>query len=302
MINKQLIFIGLFCVGSQLHSEVNNNSNIETTVDFSQGYRRDKLDVTVSKNNQQPTFKAKNRYTSIDVYTSRLAMTLRKNDFFLKGLAGYGNVCQGKFRSQEHINNRYTEFSSNYKASKDLTGDYTADFALTFGKDFSLESGWTISPTIGYGVYIQDFHTNHGKFCIRTSDYENRHGKSNKRRYKATWYSPQLGLNIRKSISETLSGCFNYSFLFPLSYQASGYANGSMKKYSHFEDENKAYKSFGNLATIGLNWNFATNWSLKPEIELMKFYSKGGDSGHIDHLKSVHRTAAEYRVVLGYVF
>ena len=151
-------------------------------------------------------------------------------------------------------------------------------------------------------MYIQDFRGNHGKFSYRESDYENDHGKSTKRRYKATWYSPQLGLNIQKAISKTLSGYFNYSFLFPLSFQATGHANTSMKKLTHFEEVNKSYKSLGNIATVGLNWNFAPNWSLKPEVELIKFYSKGGDSGHLDQLNSVHRTATEYRVALAYAF
>ena len=32
---------------------------------------------------------------------------------------------------------------------------------VTFGKNMLMSDGWSISPTVGYGVYMQDFHTKH---------------------------------------------------------------------------------------------------------------------------------------------
>lgn len=301
MNNKQLILLSLFCVGSQLNAETTQNDDaVKTTFELSQGYRRDKLDLKIARGSGKNFYHSKDQFKDVDVYTSRLAMTVRKNDFFLKGVAGYGNVYDGKLHRSSHYKN--ITYAYDAHKSSHITGDYTADFSLTFGRDFFLANDWSIAPTIGYGVYIQDFHTSRGKFRLRDNQKDKDHGRGTKEKFKATWYSPQLGFNVRKAITSTLSAYANYAFLFPLNYHANAHYNTRNKKGSHYEQENKAFKSFGNIGTVGLDWNFAKNWSLKPEFELMKFYSKGGDSAHQYRFKKAHRTATEYRLVLGYTF
>ncbi len=285
MNNKKIFFLSLFCLSSYLSAEVNQNSDeLQASFELSQGYRRDKLTYNLKTG---PLTRIKYKFKDVDVYTSRLGMTVRKDAYFLKGVAGYGNVYDGKYRID-------TRGGSHGAAH--MTGDYTADFALSLGRDFSLGDGWSVAPTIGYGVYIQDFHT--GRVKWNTFDMYGHRVKLRraKEKYKATWYSPQLGLNLRKAITNTLAAYADYSFLFPLSYHSKA------THRLHYEQDNNAYKSFGNIATVGLDWNFAKNWSLRPEFEFMKFYSKGSKSFERLHFHKAVRTSSEYRLTLNYTF
>jgi len=268
-------FAGLVCAGTMtsVYAQDMNNSNdsLKTSVELSQGYRRDSLKTKVTRDH----FSSKKHYKSIDTWTTRVDCMVEKDDMFMKALVGYGDVYDGKLH--DHSNGGH---HSHHK----VKGDYTADFALNFGKRFSWDNGWSVSPTVGYGVYVQDFHTKHHK----------------KDRQKAVWYSPQFGVCVNKSFNDTLNAYFDYTLLYPLNYQ--GTVHHKHQNKHHKDQENKAYKSAGNIFAIGLDWTFATNWSLKPEIEVMEFFSNGGDSQHRYRLKSADRSSIEYRLVLGYTF
>ncbi|MCE5294779.1 MAG: hypothetical protein LLF94_09245 [Chlamydiales bacterium] len=303
MNNKSYLLAVVFCAVSKLQADAPQNTDqLKTSVELSQGYRRDNLTTKISRHNLDSSYSAKGKYKGVDTYTTRLSMTASKNDFFLKGMAGYGNVYGGKNHEKSTFHGIRTVDS---QLTSHVKGDYTADLNLAFGKDFFLANDWKVSPSIGYGVYVQDFHTHLAKGHYKTSSrYNSQRDKlrgSEKSRLKAIWYSPQFGLSVQKALTNTLSAYANYTFLFPLSYTAKGHDKYRNESY-RYERENKAYKSLGNIGTVGLNWNFAEGWSLKPEVEVMKFFSKGGDSSHKYNLKKVTRSAAEYRLVVSYLF
>lgn len=305
--NNKFLSAVILCAVSKVQAEVpQNQDDLKTTVEISQGYRRDALDVKFSRHDGAQSFHQKNKFKGVDTYTTRLSMTVNKNDFFVKGIAGYGNVYGGKLHQKSTFRDGYR--SKNVHTSSHVNADYTADFALTFGKDFFLANDLQLSPSLGYGVYLQNFHTGRAKgHFVAKQHYPSRRDnrgtyRESKERYKASWYSPQFGLSVRKALTNRLAAYAQYTFLFPLSYHASGSRNLQSKKAYHYEQENKAYKSFGNIGTIGLDWNFAQGWSLKPEFEFMKFYSKGGDSAHRYSFKKAERTSTEYRLVLSYLF
>ncbi len=295
MNNKQLICLGLL-FGSNLVADVKQNDDtLQTSVEVTQGYRRDRLDSKLSVGSGKYSAHLKAHLKDIDVYTTRLGMTARKGDYFLKGYAGYGNVYDGKYHLNAHQKHHSSEHAS---LRSHINGDYTADFALTFGKDFLLNNGWSLAPTLGYGVYLQDFHLKHGKLRLYHNHHKIAHARTSKSHFKGTWYSPQLGLNVQKEITSDLSAYADYSFMFPLNY----HTKIKEKHDDSLSTNNKAYKSFGNIATVGLNWHFAKNWSLCPEFEFMKFYSKGGKFAHKIRQNRTTRTSCEYRLALNYTF
>ena len=298
LICSSLFYLSMFFISTELKADNQSASDLKTTVDFSQGYRREKLNLKLKSKEAAGTIHTKTHFDDIDVYSSRLGITFTKHDYFLKTVLGYGYVYDGKFSTPSVTKNGTS--TERFNMNSDVTGSYTADIALTVGKNFSCGNGWIIAPTIGYGVYMQDFHTNHGKMHYDDNGHK-KHLKGLKHKLKTTWFTPQIGINIKKAITSTLSAHVDYALLYPLNYRATGYYN-TMFKGSRYQQNNKPYKSFGNIATLGLEWNFAPNWSLKPEIELMKFYSKGGDSSHRFDLQSVNRTATEFRIGLGYQF
>ncbi len=284
---KMLFFAGLLCVGSIANIEAAAPSeDFKTSVEVSQGYRRDDLNIKLGHSDRH-----KLHFKHVNVYTTRLDVILEKDDYFLKALAGYGDVCSGKLhrgRDHHHGHGHHNDHHRN------VNGDYTADFAVTFGKAMRMSDGWSISPTVGYGVYLQDFHTKH--------HHHHHHNHHSRESVFAAWYSPQFGLSVQKDFSDTMNAYVSYMCLYPLNYQGKIRHGHHGSHHNRNTQENKAYESVGNIGTVGFEWIFCDNWSLKPEIELMGFYSKGGDSDHRYKFKHARRTAVEYRLVLGYMF
>ncbi len=272
MKNKHVFFASLLCVGSIVNMQANADDAMKSSVSISQGYRNDNLKFKGSHGSSH-----RQNFKNIDTYTTRLGVLLERDQYFMKGLVGYGDVYDGKVHNH----------GNGHHGHNKVKGDYTADFALTFGKKFSMDNDWMVAPTLGYGVYIQDFHSKH-------------HGHG-RQRVKATWYSPQVGVCAKKTFNNEWNAYAAYEFLYPLNAQVTRHSKHN--NHSRSRTENQAYKSVGNIATVGVEWIFAQNWSLKPEIELMGFYSKGGDSrGRHNNNSHVRRTSAEYRLVLNYIF
>ncbi|MCE5293092.1 MAG: hypothetical protein LLF94_00575 [Chlamydiales bacterium] len=272
---KHVFFASLLFVGTlaTANADVSMAADgaMKTSVSISQGYRNDNLKLKGRSGGSD-----KLHFKNIDTYTTRLGVLVEKDQYFMKGIVGYGDVYDGKVHAH----------GNGHHGHRKVKGDYTADFDFKVGKQYLLENDWAVAPTLGYGVYLQDFH---GK---------KHHG--HRAKLKATWYSPQIGVCVKKSFNAEWNAYLSYNFFYPVNCQVTSYGGNS---HSRDRRENQAYKSVGNIGTIGAEWIFAKNWSLKPEIEVMKFYSKGGNSSHgnTNHSK-VTRSAAEYRLVLNYIF
>lgn len=298
---KSIFFAAFVFVSANLFAE-----EAKTTVELSQGYVRDNLRFTVSRPNHPE--KGTDRYKDVDIYMTRLGYQIEKHGYFLKARAGYGQVYDGKFHQTDHFKGR-TYFTGRFEEQNTkkahITDNYIADFLVTFGKTFDLCHGWSLAPSLGYGVYIEKYKTSRGKVhSIEKHDDVKSHHKHHgtKEDIDATWYSPEIGLVARKTFTDTLSAHAGYQFLFPLNYDAKGHSNTKNPSKTKFDQENKAYKSFGNIAQVGFDWKFLKGWSFKPEVEVLKFYAKGGDSHHHYRLHRATRSAFEVRLVLGYSF
>jgi opacity protein-like surface antigen len=283
--------------------------NAEVDLEVSQGYARDRLDVSVSGPKGTPNIQSEFKFNRIDVYASQLRLTYQKWDYYLQGIAGYGNVYGGHVSSASYTaNDRKGEQSS---TRYHITGSYTADFSLTFGKHLRLPFQVTLTPHVGYGGYIQKFrirqrlHTISDPFTGEVLS-TTRNVKHINSRYKAHWHSPQIGLDFEKAFNDQISVYAKYNFLFPLKYHATGHLIvESTDTDQAFHDNAKPHKSFGNIAILGLEWNITDNCFVKAEYEFLDFIAKGGhrkQSGTRQPLHRAHRLAQEICLVLGYSF
>jgi hypothetical protein len=280
---NKLIFSSLLCFGAIGSINAANTSDTDgsyrTSFDLYQGYRDDSLNLRAGEHHNRHT-----KYKELDTWTTRVGFKLDKQSFFLKGYAGYGDIYHGRVRHHGGHNH-------NHGRHHKVNGDYTLDFALYAGKDFNMDNGWYVAPTLGYGVYFQDIHAR-----------RHHHGHHNKNRVRALWYSPQVGVCVKKTFNDNWNAFFSYNFLYPLNFQVTHKGNHGHKH--HRTQENQAYRSVGNLIDLGVEWKFHEQWSLRPEIEVMEFYSRGAkNSGHRSHdSKRAHRASIEYRIALGYAF
>lgn len=280
---------------------------VKTDVELSQGYRREKLDFSVAGPQHHPNVLSELKFKDVDVYVTRLAVTLSKNDYFLKGIASYGIVYDGTTTDKDYLlDNRKGQF---LHSKHDITGDYTADFIVRLGKHFTFDNSFVVSPHIGYGTYLQKLRFKHG-YDQWVHPATGKHGPKHKMHnlnstYRATWYSPQVGIDLKKKICKNVVIFAQYSFLYPLKYDAKGHWNLRTDGSGHFDLSNKALKSFGHDASIGAEWEFTENWSIKAEYELMKFYTKDGHVHiHKYHqpMNKAHLSSSEVRLTVGYAF
>ncbi len=275
-------------------------------VELSEGYRQERLDWSISGPHGKPNIVSELKFKHVDVYVTRLAVTLTKDDYFLKGIASYGHIFHGRFIDNDYEkSNRKGLFSH---STHSLKGDYTADGALLFGKHFTLDEGFTVSPQIGYGAYTQKYRIHQGTGKMRYFSF----GRTHKTKFhglnstfKSNWYAPEIGIEVKKSLTKTVNIFASYTLLYPLKYDGKGYWNLREKKSRHFHFKNKSSKSYGNLAGLGVEWAFLQDWSVKVDYQFKKFYSRGGHESNPHHrvpLNKAHYTANEVRLTLAYSF
>lgn len=303
MCKKYLFTIGLLIASSQAFGDT-PNSDIETKLELSQGYRRDHLTWNISGYKGHPNILSELKYKHINTYTSRLTGSVSKNNYFVKGMFGYGVITSGKNIDTDYLrDNRKDKFS---QSTSSVTGDYTIDSAIQAGYHFRPTSSLVLSPSIGYSIYTQKFRDKNGyenfaKYPYGSKKNQKLHGLNST--YHAKWYSSQIGLRADQKITDEISIFGEYTFLYPVKYRAKGYWN--LRKLN-FSQHGEASRSFGNIGLLGAEYKLTKNWSLKAEFELMYFRAKGKNRGDSTLTKSpireATRTALEGRLNLCYAF
>ncbi|MBS0636568.1 MAG: hypothetical protein JSS12_03575 [Verrucomicrobia bacterium] len=298
---KRSLLVTLLLSGSLVASEA------VFDVALSQGYKRERLDFSISGPHGKPNILSELIFKHIDVYVTRLSASCTKDDYFIKGGAAYGVICHGSATDDDYFsNNRKGKFSH---STLDIKGDYTADLVLRVGKMFHEIYGCTISPQIGYGGYYQKLRLKNGKgwmlhpFSSSGKDKFSIEGLNST--FKSWWYGPQLGCEVKKAFTKTISGYVSYFLVYPLKYDAKGHWNLREKGWQDFDLHNKTTKSFGNIAGAGVDWTLCKDWTLKLEYEFMKFYSRGGHQSvgkHHTKLHRAHLTSNEVRLTAAYAF
>src|SRR5437879_6168908 len=104
---KYLVLISLLVHIDLLNASVatKQNSDIQTDLEISQGYRRDSLTWNISGLNGYPNIISELKYKKIDVYSTRVNAAISKDNYFAKALFGYGVVINGKNRDSDYLDN-----------------------------------------------------------------------------------------------------------------------------------------------------------------------------------------------------
>jgi hypothetical protein len=303
MHKNYLLTAGLVAISQFLSAET-PRSDVQTELEISQGYRRDNLTWNISGYKGHPNILSELKYKRVNTYTTRVTGSVSKNDYFVKGMFGYGAILSGRNSDTDYLrDNRRDKFSQSVSSN---TGDFTIDSAIQLGKHFHPASGLTLSPSIGYSIYTQKFRDKHGreKF-IKYPAFSEKNSKLRglNSTYHAKWYSPRASLRAEQTITPQLSLFGEYSFLYPVKYRAKGYWN--LRKL-HFRQYARSQRSFGNIGLLGAQYQLSKNWSLKAECEMLYFLAKGSSRGAETYKKSpireVTRTALEGRLSLSYAF
>ena len=278
--------------------------DLKTTCELSQGYRKDNLKWSIAGPHKRPNVLSELHWKDVKIHNTHLGLCFSKEHLFTSIDLAYGKVHSGKVHDRDWaFNNRKGLFS--HSVSKVPHG-HTLDGTVKIGMRLFPHTNLRLSPSIGYGAYEQKLSMKHG--VQRSWMGHKMHKKLPKNldsSYRARWYGPQVGLEAGMRLSESVSLAADYNFLFPLKYTGKGHWNLRERGARHFTHNAHAYKSFGHMGKVGANWEFADNWALKAECELMKFYAKGGRQGPKRQrvpFNKANRTSTEYRLTLAYAF
>lgn len=282
---------------------------IKTDVALSQGYRREKLKYKIKRpgNNSCSNLMGVLEFKKMNIYTTQLACTLTKQDYFLQAIGSYGLIYGGK--AEDYDSSFFIARSFYNSVDYDIKGNYTAEGALRIGKNIRFENGFNLSPRIGYSAYMQRLRLSDPERTV--VNYRTRPQTCHKMKlshlhshFRAHWYAPELGVQLSQTIVNNVQLFGGYTFLYPIKSTAKG-ATTLKQRQRNYTITNKATKSFGNIINIGLKWLFSTNWTAGIEYEYTKLYSKGGH----DHrgrfswpMKNATLTSYEGRVSLAYTF
>ncbi len=299
---KNLLLLPFFCICS-LFTVTATAQQTTAHMELSQGYKRDKLDFTVSGPHGKPNILSELIFKDIHIYATRLCAEVARKGYFVKGIAAYGKIVRGRAIDNDYLfDNRKGQFSH---STHDITGEYTSDYALRVGKNIPCAQNVILSPYVGYSAHIQKLRFRHGKGWVmhplskRGRQSHEVHGLNST--YKSNWYAPELGLAAKKPVTSAVDVLLSYTLLFPLKYDAHGYWNLRDKKARHFDLHNSSSRSFGNIFTAGVEWRFTKSWAVKGEYEYMKFYAKGGHQKVGKFRAPMHRaglTSNEIRISL----
>lgn len=297
-INSFLLIIALFNYG---YAEENGETKVEGEV--TQGWRRDNLTWTIAGPNGKPKKVSKLKYKDINVYDTRIQGKVSQDGYFVRGMAGYGVIVNGKQQDSDYLRGRNTnhnkiEFSRSHSK---VTGEYTFDSQILLGKDFALSPVLSIAPTIGYGYYKMNLKVKNLKYSIP----KGRKGmKGVVSTEHATWFGPQAGLQAKLALSDCFRLTGEYNFLFPLKCHKHSY--WKLRKM-HFTQKTHG---FGHIGVVGAEYDLTSQLALKVEGELMKFETnKGKLTKRTTHprkcnqkMREMERLAKEVRLSLIYKF
>lgn len=276
--------------------------DLKTTVELSQGYRKDNLKWSIAGPHKKPNVLSELHWKDVKIHNTHLGLCFSKDHLFTSIDLAYGKVHSGKCHDRDWaFNNRKGLLS--HSVSK-ICGGHTLDGTVKVGLRCLPHPNLRLSPNIGYGFYEQKFRDKHG---VQRSfmGFEFHQKVRLDSSYRARWYGPQVGLEGASRLSDSVSLAVDYNFLFPLKYSGAGHWKLREKAARHFTQRSSAVKSFGHMGKVGLNWEFAENWALKPECELMKFYAGKGKSREkvgSAPFRKANRTSTEYRLTLAHAF
>lgn len=298
-INSFLLITTIFGCGYAEEQATTQNDEPKFEGEVTQGWRKDSLTWAITGPHGKPKKISKLKYKDVNVYDTRLQGKVSQDGYFVRGMAGYGVIINGKEQDSDYERGRHTANMKieHSRSHAKVTGDYTFDSQILIGKEFILSPAVTVAPTIGYGFYKLNLRAKKLKYSI-PKHVPKKETKGMNCPERSTWFGPQAGLQAKISVSSSFRITGEYNFLFPLQCRKNSYWN--LRKL-HFRQKTHGY---GHIGIVGAEYDLTNQLALKVEGELMKFSTKGKETKpkwHV-HVREMERLAKEVRLSLIYKF
>jgi hypothetical protein len=275
------------------------NKDFKINLEFTQGYRHDKLHKGVKGNHS--SFKTK--FRDIHSCETRLNSKLSWHDYFKRVRLGYGHIFWGHNRNSGRAGTHHkTEFFGTHSR---VDGNHTLDAQIALGKDFNMDC-MTISPLVGYAWDYQNIHMKKNHLHRIFDQKVSAKLRHTHLRSKDHWNAPLVGIRGSFKPMDTITLYGEYDFLFALKHK------GHLSVKSHHAHDNlmhqssKRSKGFGHLATVGAGYSLLKNCALKAEYQFSRLEARGGHAHartrYNDHVHSRKATLTSQEVRLAFEY
>lgn len=217
------------------------------------------------------------------------------DNLYFRGYFDYGWVTSGKVRNDNFAEVASTESPDSFtevsfdNGSRKAKGGHVYDVNLAIGYQFRLcDDSISLTPVLGYAWNGQHLELKHGDdssstsssiLPLASSSSSNSHSK-----YNARWNGPFIGLDFDYRFCCEWSLYATYEFHWAR-YHA--HAHWDLRPDLLDGFDHRAHSAHGNLASIGVKWDFCECWTVSLEGQFQCFRAKHGkDKAKISELSA----------------
>ncbi len=167
---------------------------------------------------------------------------------------GYGWIASGGNRDSDYyFDNHSGEFS---RSVADTRGS-RVDADAIIGRDFQINSKFTLTPQIGFTYHRLNLNDRNGVQVIDTELHDVGPFAGLDSEYNASWWGPTFGLQAKVQLAE------KWRLLLGARFELLRYkANADWNLRSDFINFRDSARGTGWLLTAGIEWDFAQQWTL----------------------------------------
>lgn len=287
--------------------ETVSESGWKNRVELGQGYRHDSLKWSISGSHKKPNIMSELNFKTLHMYLSTLQWTLSNNNYVAKAGVGYAYAFSGKGTDSDYLGNNRKRIWAHY--SSHLSRSYDVDSYVQFGKMFTITPKISLTPSLGYGYFVQKIALHDSKTTYSADRYiptGKIHG--HKSSYRATWSAPFLDLLAKFQVTQKMHLDVDYTFFFPVQYKGRGFWNLRTEEGQVFKQKARMWKSFGHKLQASLKYALTKNVEVGCTAAASYFQAQDGTDGWVKYknhkypFRKAQRVTIDGLLTLSYLF
>lgn len=258
-----------------------DQSILEASLDFSTGYRKDKLDWSIAgdTNGENPNILSELTWKDLNIYQVKTnAKLILDKRLRIEGSYGYGSIYEGENQDSDYAgDNRTYEWS---RSSSNTEDDNVSDWSIGIGYQFQLDNVEYLSSTKtmlaflgGYSYHEQNLRDRDGFQIIDLiwDTYGPFDGLNST--YQTEWKGPWLGAEI-EGAQDKIVGFLRFEYHWA-DYSAE--ADWNLRTtFAHPVSFTHTADGTGSIVSLGTGYNIDANWLIYLKADIQNWKTKAG--------------------------
>lgn len=254
-----------------------DQSILEASLDFSAGYRTDKLDWSIAgdTSGENPNILSELTWKDLNIYQVKTdAKLILDKRLRIEGSYGYGWIYEGENQDSDYLgDNRTYEFSRSNNNTED---DNVSDWSIGVGYQFQLDNVDYLTSTKamlaflgGYSQHEQNLKITDG---FQTFPALGAFDGLNST-YQAQWKGPWLGAEI-EGAQDKIIGFLRFEYHWA---DYSGEADWNLRDdFAHPVSFAHTADGTGSIISFGTGYNIDTNWLIYLKADVQNWKTEAG--------------------------